>query len=63
MSKVKEPDLSCPHIGHAEAMLRRIMDWADEYEHFDVEGWAKEAYDEMGVIRSINKQLRRAAFP
>lgn len=61
MAKAKEPPLSCPHIGHVEAMLRRIGDYAEEYELFEVEEWAESAYKECGVIRSINQRLRKAA--
>lgn len=60
MAKEKIP-LSCPHTGFVESRLRRIREWAEEYEHFEVEEWASEAYRECDKIRRINRALRKAA--
>lgn len=54
-------DLSCPHIGFVESRLRRISEWAEEHECFEVVEWADEGYRECDRIRNINKQLRKAA--
>lgn len=54
---------SCPHINYVQGRLVRIAEWADERNEPLLATWAREAYHELDVVRSINRQLRRAHHP
>ena len=54
-----EPPLSCEYIGNAQARIRRIREWAEQEKQPKIYALANEAWNDLEVVRVINKELRR----
>ncbi len=62
MSDVQRIPLTCPEVRHAQSLLRRICDLAEEKGYDDrIRMWCAEADETIDRVRGINRELRKAA--